>query len=97
MIDPRQFLRQRLHGGFIIDQIEFTAAPLLDALDREAVAQTTISGNKFRLVIQAGTSDMELSVTLYHEVLEAAALAAVKPPEAIVDLKRSQNLTVGEV
>src|ERR1035438_3632962 len=89
MIEARQFIGLRLHGGFIIEAIEFTAAPLRDALEREAIAQTTIVGNKFRLLIQADMSDEELSVTLYHEILEAAALAALNPPDALMDFNEA--------
>lgn len=85
MIEARHFVGQRLHGGFIIERISFTATPLRDALEREALAQTTIIGKQFRILIQAGMSDAELSATLYHEILEAAALAALNPPEAIMD------------
>ena len=89
MIEARQFLGLRLHGGFVIEEIDFTTAPLRDALEREAVAQTTIVGNKFRLLIQVGMSDEELSVTLYHEILEAAALAALNPPDDLMDFNEA--------
>ena len=89
MIDTRQFLGQKLCGGFIIEGIEFTAAPLRDALEREAVAQTTIVGNRFRLMVQAGVDEAELSVTLYHEILEAAAVAAFHPPAKLVEFNEA--------
>jgi hypothetical protein len=53
MIDPSTFKNVRLHGGFVIADLQFTAAPMLDALDREAVAQTRVIGREFRLLIQA--------------------------------------------
>jgi hypothetical protein len=58
---------------------------LTDALGREAVAQTVISGKEFHMTIRHGLDDRELSITLYHEVLEAATVAALEPPESVVD------------
>jgi len=84
MIDPGPFIDLRLHGGFFIKEVEFTTAPLKDALEREAIAQTRIVGREFRLLIRAGLSDEELSVTLYHEILEAASVASLHPPEGVV-------------
>ena len=34
-------------------------------------------------MIRAGLSDEELSVTIYHEILEAATVASIDPPEAV--------------
>lgn len=63
-------------AGFVIKAVGFTEKPLLDALEREAVAQTRIVGREFRLLIHTSLSEEELSVTLYHEVLEAPRWAA---------------------
>lgn len=89
MLDTRQFLNLRLRGGFIIRQIEFTHEPLLDALEREAVALTRILGREFRLFIRSGLNDEELSITLYHEILEAASVASLKPPPGVMDLNEA--------
>lgn len=85
MIDPAQFENFRLVGGFIIVRIELNAEPLTDALGREALARTGITGKRLEITIQPGLSEQELSVTLYHEVLEAAAVAADDPPESILE------------
>jgi hypothetical protein len=37
------------------------------------------------LLIQAGLSEEELSITLYHEILEAAAVGTMNPPESLMD------------
>ncbi len=47
MIDLGQFVDLRLHCGFIIKAVGFAERPLLDALEREAVAQTRIVGGSF--------------------------------------------------
>jgi len=75
----------RLRGGFIIEQIETTDEPLIDALGREAAAQTTIIGHQLSLRLHEDLDARELSVTLYHEILEAAAVAAAHPPEILLD------------
>jgi hypothetical protein len=62
---------------------------LEDPLGREAVAQTRIVGREFRLAIRAGLSEEELSVTLYHEILEAMTVASSHPPETVCDLNEA--------
>jgi hypothetical protein len=89
MIEPGQFVDLRLHGGFVIKEVEFTAAPLKDPLEREAVAQTRIVGREFRLLVRAGLSDQELSITLYHEILEAAAVGSLHAPESVLDFNEA--------
>ena len=85
VIDIAQFKNLPLHGGFIIREIELTDVPIVDAIGREAIAQTsTIAGN-FRLLIRSGLSGKELSITLYHEILEAASVAIAEPPRSVID------------
>jgi hypothetical protein len=85
MIDPASFKHFRLHGGFVIADLQFTDAPMLDALEREAVAQTRIIGREFRLLIQAGLSERELSISIYHEILEAATVGSWPPPDSVLE------------
>ncbi len=85
MIDPAPFRNLRLLGGFVIVEVEFTQEPMLDALEREAAAQTRITGREFRLLIRAGLSRRELSVSLYHEILEAASVASQHPPARVME------------
>lgn len=85
MIDPAAFKNARLLGGFVITDVQFTETPMLDALDREAVAQTRISGRKFKLLIKAGLSEQELSISLYHEILEAATVGSWPPPNKVME------------
>ncbi len=85
MIDPSMFKNLRLRGGFVIVSIEFTDSPMIDALEREAVATTRIVGRKFDLFIRAGLSERELSITLYHEVLDAATVASLHPPNSVME------------
>ena len=89
MIDIRQFKNLRLHSGFIIWEIELTDTPIMDAIGREAVAQTSAIAGTFSLCIRSGLSDKELSITLYHEILEAASVAVADPPATVVDFNEA--------
>ena len=89
MIHIDSLLNQRLGGIFFIAEIELTDEPLEDALGREAIAQTRIVGREFRLIIRSGLPDVELSITLYHEILEAATVASLHPPESLCDLNEA--------
>ena len=57
----------------------------MDAIGREALARTSIIGREFEITLCPGLSGKELSVTLYHEVLEAAAVASDDPPESLIE------------
>ncbi len=57
----------------------------MDALGREATAQTRIVGPRFRVLLRRPMSSREESVSLYHEILEAAAVASDFPPESVVE------------
>lgn len=85
MIDVASFRNVKLHGGFSIAEIRLTPEPLVDALGREAAAQTRIIGGEFHLLIRSGLSDEELSITLYHEILEAASVASEHPPDSVAN------------
>jgi hypothetical protein len=85
MIDSRDFQGLCLPGGFWIHSIRFATTPITDALGRTAAAQTTIRGVEFDLLIAGDLTEDELSVTLYHEILEAAAVAAAQPPTSVTE------------
>jgi len=89
VIDINQFKNLRLHGGFLIKDIELTDAPIVDAIGREAVAQTRVIAREFRLFIRAGLSEEELSITLYHEILEAASVAVANPPDRVIEFNEA--------
>jgi hypothetical protein len=89
VIDIRQFKNLRLQGGFIIKDIGLTDEPIVDAIGREAVAQTSGIAREFRLLIRAGLSEPELSITLYHEILEAASVAIASPPATVMDFNEA--------
>jgi len=61
----------------------------MDAIGREAVAQTRAIARELRLLIRAGLSEEELSITLYHEILEAASVAIANPPAGVMDFNEA--------
>ena len=85
MIDFRSFEKIPLRGGFIIVRIELAARPLRDVLGRQAIARTRIVGRTFEITMKSDLAEEEPSVTLYHEILEAATVASSNPPVAVID------------
>lgn len=83
MINPILFEHLRLPHGLTIVRLELTSEPLVDALGRQAIARTAIIGREFHITIRSGLTDEELSVTLYHEMLEAMTVASDNPPESV--------------
>lgn len=86
MLDLTPFQNLELRGGFRIGEVALTAEPLLDPLERAATAQTIIRANRFYISIRADLDEREISISLYHEVLEAATVAATNPPEEVTRL-----------
>ena len=80
LIDLSSFENLQLRGGFRIVRLEITSEPLIDAIGRQAIARTTIIGHEFNIMIRGGLTEEELSVTLYHEILEAVTVASDDPP-----------------
>ena len=85
MIDAVTFKNIRPRGGLVIVGVEFADEPTVDALGREAIAKAGIVGMKINLLIRAGLDERKLSVTLYHEILEAAAVAGADAPASGMD------------
>ncbi len=85
MIEPNSFENVMLRGGFTIVRVEIIAEPLVDALGREAIARTRITGRSLEITVRSNLSDEEYSVTLYHEILEAVTVASANPPASVID------------
>lgn len=86
MIDLAPFLGARLPGGLIIEEVVLMSIPTMDAIGRPAVAQTRISQGRLQIRLRAGMNDAELSISLYHEVLEAATVWCHPPPAEVLEL-----------
>lgn len=78
-----EFADRQIRGGFTIVRLELADALLADAFGREAIARTHIIGRQFFVTIRSGLSAKEFSVTIYHEILEAATVAALDPPDVV--------------
>jgi hypothetical protein len=89
VVDLKQFKNFQLHGGFVIKDIELTDDRIVDAIGREAIAQTSAIVREFRLLIRSRLSEEELSITLYHEILEAASVATTIPPADVIDFNEA--------
>jgi hypothetical protein len=79
-MDLTPFQGLRLYGGFVIVHVEFVQAPLVDAWGRAALAKTQIVGREFRIALISGLTEHEISVSLYHEILEACTIASTEAP-----------------
>lgn len=82
-LDLSMFDHIELRGGFVIVEAWFASQALLDPLGRPAAARTLIQGNQFNIALREGMDEVEVSISLYHEVLEAATVAAVDPPDLV--------------
>ena len=85
MLDLAPFQNLHLRGGFTLVEVQLTAEPLLDPMGRTATAQTIIRGKCLHILLSADLTDRDLSISLYHEVLEAATVAMDHPPEAVLE------------
>ncbi len=72
VIDLEALCNRPLRGGYLIESICLADEPILDVIGRPALGENTVCGLRFRIAMIAGLDDRELSVTLYHEVLEGA-------------------------
>ena len=89
MLELGQFQNLQLRGGFLLREVRLTATPLLDPIERSATAQTTITGSSFRILLRADWDEQELSISLYHEILEAATLGATDAPKQVAELNEA--------
>jgi C-terminal processing protease CtpA/Prc len=90
MIDADAFSGVSLRGEFKIVSVNISTEPLVDVVGREAIARTQITGRNFEITIRPGLSDEEFSVTLYHEILEAATVAATNPPASVMNFNEGK-------
>ena len=75
MRDLAAFQNLVLRGGFVLAEVRLTSQFLLDPLGRPATAQTIIRDKRLHIFLRTNLDERDLSISLYHEVLEAATLA----------------------
>ncbi len=79
-----------LHGGFLLLGVKVADGPMVDAIGRLALAKTHIVGSTLEIELGCSIPDPdEISISLYHEVLEAATVAALSPPRSVWDLNEA--------
>ena len=78
-----------LHGGFTIESVTIHEELGVDAIGRPAVAHTRTIARRMAIVLQRGMSAEEVSISLYHEVLEAATTGIVDPPASVQELNEA--------
>ncbi len=83
VLDLTPFQNLPLRGGFLLVEAQLTASPLLDPIERAATAETLIRGRQFFVSLRADLDERELSISLYHEVLEAATIGSDRPPDPL--------------
>ena len=85
-VDLNSFRDLPLPQGFRLLRIELVADPMLDAIGRPALAKATIENRTIAIQLAAGQTPEEMSVSIYHEVLEAMTIGAPVPPPSVFNL-----------
>ncbi len=83
-MNPSEFNNLFLVTGHTIISLELSNEPITDARGNEALGWTQTIGREMRIQILAELDEKEISVTLYHEVLEAVLLSCRHPPNSMV-------------
>lgn len=78
-----------LHGGFMIESVTTSEKLEVDVMGRPAVARTSTVAGRMTVVLQSGLSAEEVSISLYHEVLEAATVTRMQPPASVLELNEA--------
>ncbi len=60
-----------------------------DAVGRPALARAVIEGRTISIEIATAQAPEELSVSIYHELLEAMTVGVQSPPRAVWDLNEA--------
>ena len=77
-----------LHGGFVIRSIAETQGLKNVAGNRALAGTSTVGGREMYITLESGQSAEQASISLYHEVLEAAAVA--RSPVALIEFGEAE-------
>jgi hypothetical protein len=89
MVDFAVYTNLPLRGGFLLVRVTASPEVLVDAIGRPALARTVIIGMRFEIQLRGEMPEEEISVSLYHETLEAATVATLNPPAAVIELNEA--------
>jgi len=87
--DLASFSHLNLPGGFLLAEIRIGSASMIDPAGRPALARTTINGRNIEIILLAGMSVEEQSISIYHETLEGLTVGTDQPPESVCDFLES--------
>lgn len=88
-MDFEQFSDLQLPQGFLLLGVEVAEAPMLDAIGRPALARAVIENGTISIYLTADQTPDEMSVSIYHEVLEAMTVGVFSPPAEVCDLNEA--------
>ena len=88
-MDLEQFNDLQLPQGFRLLGVEIAEAPMLDAIGRPALARAVIENSTISIYLAVDQSPAEISVSIYHEVLEAMTVGVQSPPAEVCDLNEA--------
>ena len=84
------FQNVSLRGGFLLLGVTVADEPMVDAMGRLALAKTSIIGSTMEIALGCAMPDpVEISISSYHEVLEAATIAAAEPQKSVWELNEA--------
>ena len=79
----------QLPNGFTLLKIELVASPMSDAIGRPALAKAVIEGETISIDLLADQTSDQLSVSIYHELLEAMTVGVPSPPQSVCALNEA--------
>lgn len=88
-MDLEQFIDLKLPQGFRLLGVEEAEAPMLDAIGRPALARAVIENGTIAIYLSADQKPDEMSVSIYHEILEAMTVGVLSPPGEVCDLNEA--------
>jgi len=88
-LDLGSFADVELRGGFSIESVVRETEAMVDNLRRPALASTSTIAGRMNIRIADGLSPEEESISMYHEVLEAATVSSFNAPSSVWDLNEA--------
>ena len=88
-MDLEQFSDLKLPHGFRLLGVEVADTPMLDAIGRPALARAVIESGTISIYLTVDQTPDEVSVSIYHEVLEAMTVGVPSPPAEVCDLNEA--------
>lgn len=78
-----------LRRDYLLVSVPFAADSLGDAIGRPAQARTLISGRHLKIELTGNLPPEEVSISIYHEILEAMTVAVDDPPAKVMEMNEA--------